>query len=70
MWHNIRKIGNGQGGDYKSGCLLDFTYFKKYFKVIPIDFSRQQALDAYPKTVKQLNFTGNLEETPAMQNDP
>ena len=27
---NIRKIAIGQGDDYKTGCLLDYTYFKKY----------------------------------------
>ena len=34
----------------------------KKYKMITIDLSKQQALDAYPKTIKQINFTGNLEE--------
>ena len=25
---NIRKIANGQGDDYTTGCLLDYTYFR------------------------------------------
>ena len=25
----IRKISTGQGGDYTTGCLLDFSYFEK-----------------------------------------
>ena len=29
---NIRKIATGQGHDYTTGCLLDYTYFKKYYK--------------------------------------
>ena len=29
--------------------------------MIAIDLSKQQALDADPKTLKQINFTGNLE---------
>ena len=29
-YENIRKIAAGQGDDYTTGCLLDYTYFKKY----------------------------------------
>ena len=28
-YENIKKISTGQGDDYTSGCLLDYTYFKK-----------------------------------------
>ena len=28
---NITKITVGQGDDYTTGCLLDYTYFKKIF---------------------------------------
>ena len=27
---NIRKVATGQGDDYATGCLLDYTYFKNY----------------------------------------
>ena len=30
--------------------------------MIAIDLSKQQALDADPKAIQQINFTGNLEE--------
>ena len=43
-----------------TGCLLDYTYFKKYYKMIAVDLSKQQALDADPKAIQQLNFTANL----------
>ena len=59
-YENIRKITTGQGDDYTTGCLLDNTYFKKY-KMITIDLSKQQALDADPKTIQQINFTKNLD---------
>ena len=36
-YENIRKISTGQGDDYTTGCLLDYTYFKKYYKMIAID---------------------------------
>ena len=29
-YDNIRNIVIGQGDDYTAGCLLDYTYFKKY----------------------------------------
>ena len=46
-----------------TGCLLDYTYFKKYYKLIAKDLSKQQKLDADPKALKQINFTGNLDKT-------
>ena len=60
-YENIRKTTIGQGDDYKTGCLLDYTYFKKYYKMIAIDLSKQQALDADPKAIQQINFTANLD---------
>ena len=46
--------------DYTTSCLLDCNWFNKYYKMMAIDFSKQQALDADPKTIQQINFTGNL----------
>ena len=37
---NIRKIALGQGDDDTTGCLLDFTYFKKFYKMIATDLSK------------------------------
>ena len=59
-YENIRKITIGQGDDYATGCLLDYTYFKKY-KMIAIDLSKQQVLDADPKAIQQISFTTNLD---------
>ena len=33
-YDNIRKITTGQGDDYTTGCLLDYLYFKNYYKII------------------------------------
>ena len=50
-----------QGDVYQiTSCLLDYNYFNKYYKMIAIDLSKQQALDADPKAMQQINFTGNL----------
>ena len=40
--------------------MLDYNYFNKYYKMIAIDLSKQQAFDADPEAIQQLNFTGNL----------
>ena len=34
---NTQKIASGQGDDYTTGCLLDYTYFKNCYKMIAID---------------------------------
>ena len=60
-YENIRKIATGQGGDYTTGCLLNYQYIKDYYKMITIDLSKQQALDADPRAIQQINFTENLD---------
>ena len=50
-YENIRKIATGQGDDYITGCLLDYNYFKNYYKMIAADLSRQRALDTDPKAI-------------------
>ena len=60
-YDNIRKIATGQGDDYTTGCLLDYPYFANTYKMIALDLSKQQALDADPRAIQQINFTGNLD---------
>ena len=57
---NIRRIATGQGDDYTTGSLLDYSYLKENYKMIAIDLSKQQALDADPRAIQQINFTANL----------
>ena len=59
-YENIRKIATGLGDDYTTGCLIDYAYFKDNYKMIVIDLSKQQALDADPRAIQQINFTANL----------
>ena len=49
------------GDDYTTGCLLHYPYFKDTYKMIAVDLSKQQALDADPRAIQQINFTGNLD---------
>ena len=60
-YDNIRKIAAGQGDDYTTGCLLDYPYFANTYKMIAVDLSKQQALDADPRAIQQINFTANLD---------
>ena len=53
-------MSTGQKDDYTTGCLLDYNYFKKYYKMIATDLVKQQELDSNPKVIQQINFTGNL----------
>ena len=40
-YENIRKIATDQGGDYTTGCLLDYRYVNDTYKMIAIDLSKQ-----------------------------
>ena len=59
-YDSISKIVTGQEDDYTIGCLIDYNYFKEYYKIIAIGLSKQEALGADPKAIQQINFTGNL----------
>ena len=60
-YENIRKIATGQGDDYTTGCLLDYSYFKENYKMIAIDLGKQQALEIDPRAIQQINFIANLD---------
>ena len=59
---SIPKIATDQGDDYTAGCLPDYNHFSESYKMIAIDLSKQQALDADPKETQQISFAGNLEK--------
>ena len=46
QYDEIRKTTTGQGYNYITGCLLDFPYFEKNYRLIAADLSKQKALDA------------------------
>ena len=54
-------MATGQKDDCTTGGLLDYNYFNNYYKMIAKDLSKQQALDADPKAIQQINFAGNLD---------
>ena len=42
--------------DYTTGNLLDYAYYKKHYRLIAIDLSKQTKL----KDLQQINFIGKL----------
>ena len=54
----LSKVSTGQGDDYTTGCLLDFAYFKKNYRLIAADLSKQKALNADSRAIQQIIFTG------------
>ena len=58
QYDEVRKVSTGQGDDYTTGCLLDFAYFEKNYRLIAADLSKQKALDADPRVIQQIIFTG------------
>ena len=51
-----------RNNEYTTGNLLDYYYFKKYYKLIAIDLSKQQVLQEHEDLIQQINFIGKLEE--------
>ena len=47
---------------YTTGNLLAYDYFKKDYKLIAIDLSKQQVLQENEDLIQQINFIGKLEE--------
>ena len=41
--------------------MLDYTCFRNSYKIIAIDLSKQQALDADTRAIQQINFTAKLD---------
>ena len=60
-YENIRKVATGRRDDHTTGCLLYYPYFRDSYKMVAIDLSRQQALNADPRAIQQINFTANLD---------
>ena len=62
-YDEIRRISTGQGDDYTTGCLLDFAYFEKNYRLIVVDLRKEKALDSDSRAIQQIIFTGNSDNT-------
>ena len=58
QYDEVRNVSTGQGDDYTTGCLLNFAYFEKNYRLITADLSKQKALDAGSRAIQQIIFTG------------
>ena len=55
-------IDISRNNEFTTGNLLDYDYFKKYYKLIAIDLSKQQVLQENEDLIQQINFIGKLGE--------
>ena len=60
-YRELKKVMIGKGEDYTTGPLLDFNYFLKHYKLIAVDLSKQNELDADPRAIQQFEFKYMLE---------
>ena len=65
QFDEVREILTGQGDDYTTGCLLDFAYFEKNWRLIAADLSKQKALDADSRAIQQIICTDKIKSTVA-----
>ena len=54
-------IDISRNNEYTTGNLLDYDYFKKHYKLLAIDLSKQQVLQENEDLIQQINFIGRLE---------
>ena len=55
-------IDISRNNEYTTGNLLDYDYFKKHYKLIAIDLSKQQVLQENEQLIQQINFIRRLTE--------
>ena len=55
-------IGISRNNEYTTGNLLDYDYFKRYYKLIAIDLSKQQVLQENEDLIQQIDFIGRLKQ--------
>ena len=51
-------IDISRNNEYITGNLLDYDYFKKYYKLIAIDSSKQKVLQENEDLIQEINFIG------------
>ena len=55
-------IDISKNDEYTTGNLLDYDYFKKYYKLIAMDLNKQHVLQENEDLIQQINFIGKLGE--------
>ena len=60
QYDEVTKVSIGQPDDYRTGCSLDFAYFKNNYRLIAAYLSKQKTLDAHSREIQQIIFTGKI----------
>ena len=60
-YRELKKVMIGKKEDYTTGSLLDYDYFKRHYKVVAVDLSKQKELDADPRAIQLIEFKYMLE---------
>ena len=55
-YRELKKVMIGKGEGYTTGSLLDYDYFKKNYKLIAVDLSKQKELNADQEQFNKLNL--------------
>ena len=50
----LERYQQGKGDDYTTGCLLDFAYFEKNYKIIVVDLSNKKHYMLIQEQYKEL----------------
>ena len=56
----IRKTSKEQDDDYRTSCLLDFTYFENNCRLIAANLSKQKPLDVDSRATRRIIFTDKI----------
>ena len=43
QYDEVRKVSTWQDDIYTTGCLLNYLYFKEYYRLIAVDLSKKKA---------------------------
>ena len=57
----VRNIMIGRGEEHETGSLLDYACYRKDYKLIACDLSKQKVLDSDPKSIQQIEFVFKLD---------
>ena len=65
-YRELKKVMIGKGEDYTTRSLLDYDYFKKHYKLVAVDLSKEKESDADPRAIQQSEFKYVLETDSAI----
>ena len=60
-YNELLKLTTGKSEDYTTGCLIDYDYYVKDWRIVVVNLSHQSVLDSDPKAIQQIGFIYKLE---------